>query len=152
MSRLLIKVAIRSRSLSCIPEHTKKLRALGYRMTPQRLAILQALHSGGHLTPGKIYEGLRNTGMTETTVYRTLEFLAGNGIVNSSQIGGGHLTYELAGQNHHHLVCQACGAQVDIAPGSIKEMISGLERQTGYQINAGHLTFFGLCPDCKPKP
>jgi Fur family ferric uptake transcriptional regulator len=146
----LIKVAIRRLFLSCIPEHSKKLRALGYRMTPQRLAILEALHSGGHMTPGQIYDRLRMTGMTETTVYRTLDFLSGNGIVNSSQIGGGHLTYELARQiHHHHLVCRECGAQVDIAPGSIELAISQLEHQTGFQIDAGHLTFFGLCPACK---
>ena len=35
------------------------------------------------------------TGMTETTVYRTLEFLAGNGVVTGTQVGGGHLAYEL---------------------------------------------------------
>jgi len=80
--------------LSCIPKHTQTLRARGYRMTPQRLSILQALHEGGHLSPGQVYERTRATGMTETTVYRTLEFLAENGVVNPTQIGGGHLTYE----------------------------------------------------------
>jgi Fur family ferric uptake transcriptional regulator len=121
-------------------------------MTPQRLSILQALHEGGHLSPVQVYERIRATGMTETTVYRTLEFLAANGVVNPAQNGGGHLTYELAGQNHHHLVCRTCGAQVDLAPDSLKRAISQLEIQTGYQIDAGHLTFFGLCPDCAPKP
>ena len=137
--------------MSCIPRHTQTLRSRGYRMTPQRLAILQALHSGGHLSPGQVYERIRLTGMTETTVYRTLEFLAGNGVVNPTQIGGGHLTYELAGQDHHHLVCRVCGAQVDLAPDSFQAAISQIEQQTGYQIDAGHLTFFGLCPDCATK-
>jgi Fur family ferric uptake transcriptional regulator len=121
-------------------------------MTPQRLSILQALHEGGHLSPGQVYERTRTTGMTETTVYRTLEFLAENGVVNPTQIGGGHLTYELVGHDHHHLVCRSCGAQLDLAPDSLKVAISRIERQTGYQIDAGHLTFFGLCPECAAKP
>ncbi len=138
--------------MSCIPKHTQTLRSRGYRMTPQRLSILQALHDGGHLSPGQVYERTRLTGMTETTVYRTLEFLAENGVVNPAQIGGGHLTYELVGHDHHHLVCRSCGAQVDIAPASLEQAVSQLEFQTGYQIDASHLTFFGLCPDCVQKP
>ena len=137
--------------MSCTPRLTKILRERGYRMTPQRLAILQALHDGGHLSPAQIDERVQPTGMTEATVYRTLEFLAGNGMVNPAQIGGGHLTYELAGHDHHHLVCRVCGAQVDLEPDLLHGAISQLERQTGYQIDAGHLTFFGLCPECAPK-
>jgi Fur family ferric uptake transcriptional regulator len=64
--------------MSCIPRFTQMLRSRGYRMTPQRLAVLQALHDGGHLSPGQIFERVHQTGMTETTVYRNLEFLAGN--------------------------------------------------------------------------
>jgi Fur family transcriptional regulator, ferric uptake regulator len=137
--------------LSCISQHSQTLRSRGYRMTPQRLAVLQALHDGGHLSPAQIYERVSQTGMTETTVYRNLEFLAGNGVVNPTQVGGGHLTYELAGHDHHHLVCRACGTQVALEPALLQIAISQLEQQTGYQIEAGHLTFFGLCPECQPN-
>jgi Fur family ferric uptake transcriptional regulator len=137
--------------MSCIPTHSQTLRQRGYRMTPQRLAILQALHDGGHLSPAQIYERVHQTGMMEATVYRTLEFLAKNGVVNPTQVGGGHLTYELAGHEHHHLVCRVCSAQMDLEPDSLQDAISQLELQTGYQIDAGHLTFFGLCPECNHK-
>jgi Fe2+ or Zn2+ uptake regulation protein len=40
---------------------------------------------------------------------------------------------------------------LDLAPDSLQEAISRLELQTGYQIDAGHLTFFGLCPECTLK-
>jgi Fur family ferric uptake transcriptional regulator len=146
---LLIIVAIRSISISCIRQHTQTLRARGYRMTSQRLSIMQALHDGGHLSPGQIYERIHAHGMTETTVYRTLDFLARNGIVHPTQVGGGHLAYELAGHDHHHLVCRVCGTQLDLASDAFNTAVSQIERQTGYQIEAGHLTFFGLCPECK---
>ena len=42
--------------MSCIPRLSKMLRSRGYRMTPQRLSILQALHDSGHLSPAQIYE------------------------------------------------------------------------------------------------
>jgi Fur family transcriptional regulator, ferric uptake regulator len=135
--------------MSCLATHSRTLRARGYRMTPQRLSILQALHTAGHLSPRQIYERIQAGGMTEATVYRTLEFLARNGVVHPTQVGGGHLAYELAGHDHHHLVCQVCGAQLDLEPDSLKEAISRIEEQTGYRVDAGHLTFFGVCPECR---
>lgn len=137
--------------MTCIPRHIQMLRSRGYRMTPQRLAILQALHDGGHLSPAQIFERVHQTGMTEATVYRTLEFLGGNGIVLVANRGNGHLAYELSGQTHHHLVCRTCGAQLEVDPALLAPAIGQIESQTGYHINAGHLTFFGLCPQCAPK-
>ena len=137
--------------MSCLSLHSQTLRARGFRVTPQRLAILEALHSGGHLSPVEIYERVRQTGMTEATVYRTLEFLAENGIVYSAQNGGGHLTYELAGDSHYHLVCRSCGAQMEVDPALFAPAIHQVESQTGYHLTASHLTFFGLCPECTPK-
>jgi Fur family ferric uptake transcriptional regulator len=125
------------------------LRSRGYRMTPQRLAILQALHDGGHLSPAQIYQRVQQTGMTEATVYRTLEFLAGNGILLVANRGNGHLAYELSSESHHHIICRTCGAQVDVAPELLEPVIHQMESETGYRLNAGHLTFFGLCPECR---
>lgn len=135
--------------MSCLPRLSQSLRARGYRVTPQRLAILEALHHDGHLSPAQVYERVRQTGMTEATVYRTLEFLRANGIVFAAQREGGRLTYELAGDSHHHLVCRACGAQVDLEAAAFQELIASLEQQSGYRLEASHLTLFGLCPACQ---
>lgn len=138
--------------MSCLAIHSRTLRERGYRMTPQRLAILQALHKGGHLSPAQIFERVQQTGMTETTVYRTLEFLARNGVVLVADRGNGHLAYELSSEAHHHIICRNCGAQVDIAPVLLSQAINQMEKDSGYILNAGHLTFFGLCPECQPDP
>ena len=135
--------------MSCTPRLTQMLRERGYRMTSQRFAILQALHDGRHLSPAQIYQRVHQTGMTEATVYRTLEFLAGNGILLVADRGNGHLAYELSGESHHHVICRTCGKQLEIDPGMLAPAIRQLERETGYCLNAGHLTFFGQCPDCQ---
>jgi Fur family ferric uptake transcriptional regulator len=127
------------------------LRSRGYRMTPQRLAILQALHDGGHLSPAQIFERVHQTGMTEATVYRTLEFLAGNSILLVANRGNGHLAYELSGESHHHIICRTCGAQMEVDPALLATAIIQIESETGYRLNVGHLTFFGLCPKCQPN-
>ncbi len=135
--------------MSCIERHSQALRQRGYRITPQRLAILEALHHEGHLSPAQVYERVRQTGLTEATVYRTLEFLRANSIVFAAQREGGHLTYELAGASHHHLICRICGAQVDLEAAALQKLIASLEEQSGYRLDASHLTLFGLCPNCQ---
>jgi len=137
--------------MSCIPRLSQTLRARGYRMTPQRQAILQALHEGGHLSPGQVFEHVRPTGMTAATVYRTLEFLARNAIIFPNSNRSGHLTYELAASEHQHLACRRCGAQVEIQAGTLKGFLSQLEQQSGYRLDASHLTFIGLCPGCQER-
>ena len=64
-------------------EFTDHLRKQGYRLTPQRLTILQILiDSGGHLTPRQVFEQAREItpGITEPTVYRTLKLLTECGL------------------------------------------------------------------------
>lgn len=137
--------------MSCIARHTETLRARGFRMTPQRLAILEALHEEGHLSPAQIYERVRQTGMTEATVYRTLEFLRVNGIIFAAYDRDGHLTYDLAGQSHHHLLCRVCGAHLEVEQEILADALRQIEQHTGYRLHDGHLTLVGLCPRCQTQ-
>jgi len=140
--------------MSCTTELSELLRGRGYRMTPQRHAILHILKaSGEHLSPAQVYEQARESvpGITEPTVYRTLEFLAENGIVQPAFNEKRHLVYEISGHDHHHLICSVCGAQVEIEPKALLKAIANLESETGYRINAEHITFFGLCSTCRRK-
>lgn len=138
--------------MSCANEYALQLRARGYRMTPQRLAILHILHhSGGHLSPVEVFEQAQNElpSLTETTVYRTLEFLEENGLVRPTLTGNGHLAYEISRHEHHHLVCRACGQEMEVDHELIKSMMQTLETASGYKLTGSHLTFFGLCSSCQ---
>jgi Fe2+ or Zn2+ uptake regulation protein len=121
-------------------------------MTPQRLAILHVLHhSGGHLSPVEVFEQAQHElpGLTETTVYRTLEFLAENGLVRPALTGNGHLAYEISRHEHHHLVCRACGQEMEVKHELIQSMMQSLESASGFKLTGSHLTFFGLCSSCQ---
>jgi Fe2+ or Zn2+ uptake regulation protein len=121
-------------------------------MTPQRLVILHVLHhSKKHVSPSQVYELAKKDlpGLTEPTVYRTLEFLAENGLARSSQQKNGHIAYEIAGHEHHHLVCRVCGREAEVDHALLKSMYKKLESESGYQLTDSHLTFFGLCPRCQ---
>jgi len=128
------------------------LRALGYRLTPQRLAILKALNQAGcHLTPAEVYQQMQADlpGLTEATVYRTLNFLAEQGLVLVAHIGHGQLVYEVAEHDHHHLICRVCGGMEEIDHQEFKSLYEKFLTKTGYQIDTIHATFFGLCPGCQ---
>jgi len=121
-------------------------------MTPQRMAILHVLHhSGSHLSPTEIYKQAKkdHPGLTEPTVYRTLEFLAENGFVYPSRSHTGHLTYQIAGNDHHHIVCRICGSEIEVEHHLLEDLYRKLESASRYLRISSHMTFYGVCPKCQ---
>ena len=138
--------------MSCASDFAPQLRARGFRMTPQRLAILHVLrHEGTHLSPAEVYKKARKEvpGLTEPTVYRTLEFLADNALVRPSYSSNGHLTYEIAGDEHHHIICRNCGAEIEVEHTLLESLYRLLETTSQYRSIDSHVTFFGICPQCQ---
>jgi Fe2+ or Zn2+ uptake regulation protein len=151
--RLLQFIAIRT-AMSCSVDYAPRLRALGFRVTTQRLAILHVLlQSGSHLSPAQVFQRARRSarGLTPPTVYRTLEFLARNDIAQPALNPQKHLVYQIARHEHHHLVCSQCGATLEIVPSAVSRLYQDLQRRTGYLIKESHLTLFGLCPACRSQ-
>lgn len=138
--------------MSCASEYAPQLRARGFRMTTQRLAILHVLrHEGTHLAPTEIYRQAKkdHPSLTEPTVYRTLDFLAENGLVRPSASHNGHLTYQIAGAAHHHVICRICGGETEVDHRFLEALYQKLESTTGYLRIDSHMTFFGICPNCQ---
>jgi len=138
--------------MSCSAQFVPELRSRGFRVTPQRLAILHVLcHSGKHLSPAQVYKKARAElpRLTETTVYRTLEFLVENGFANPAHRGKGRLLYEFASHDHHHLKCWNCGREIEVGNSMLKGMYQKIESVSGYKLTGRHNTFVGLCPDCQ---
>ncbi len=136
-----------------MPDHlAEQLRARGYRLTPQRLAILRILNEAGdHLSPVEVFERARSKmpGLTEATVYRTLSFLHRQGILLAGHIGSGNLVYEVASHLHHHLICRDCGESLEIGHEAMEDLYQRLNKETGFALDESHVTLFGLCPVCQ---
>ena len=121
-------------------------------MTSQRLAILHTLrHAGTHLSPREVYRQAKQDlpTLTEPTVYRTLEFLAENGLARPLQTGNGQLMYEIAGNDLHHIVCRLCGDEMEVGHTLLGDLYQKLESTSGYVRIDSHMTFFGVCPNCQ---
>ena len=138
--------------MSCSAAYVPELRARGYRMTPQRMTILHILHhSGKHLSPNEIYKQAikEMPGLTEPTLYRTLEFLAENELVHVSHSASGHLTYQIMRENHHHLGCRICDREIELEHRLLENLYRKMESTTGFARINSHVTFFGVCPKCQ---
>jgi Fe2+ or Zn2+ uptake regulation protein len=140
--------------MTCGSEFAPELRSHGFRVTAQRMAVLHVLrHSQTGLSPAQVWQRARESlpGLTQTTVYRTLDFLSENGLAWSVRLDKGHLVYEIAGKQHHHLICRRCGREMQVEHSLVKKMYAKLEAASGYRLSDNHLTLFGLCPACQGK-
>ena len=129
------------------------LRASGYRVTPQRQLVLEAVTKLEHATPEEIFADIRQTarGVNVSTVYRTLELLEQIGLVTHTHLSHGAPRYHLAAEAQHvHLVCQDCEKVIEADPAAVASLTVALDEQFGFETDVGHLTVFGRCEDCRP--
>ena len=133
------------------PKWDEQLRARGYRVTPQRQLVLEAVARLDHATPEEIGARVQETarGVNISTIYRTLELLEQIGLVTHTHLGHGAPTYHLATASEHvHLVCRDCGLVTEIPPEEVSGLITALRERHGFETDVGHLTVFGRCAEC----
>ena len=133
-----------------LPLH-EELRARGYRLTPQRQLVLEAVATLGHATPDEIAERVRRTasGVNISTVYRTLELLEELGLVTHTHLGHGAPTYHAADDaDHLHLVCRKCGGIEEMPTEVLDDTVGRIAADNGFAVDVGHFAIFGTCADC----
>lgn len=136
------------------PAHAElavSLRRKGYRLTPQRALILEALaEAPGPLGVEEILRRVRRAYpyVDPATVYRTLRLLKRLELVTEIS-GGGASRYELARERHHHLVCSLCGSVIDLPLRYLEPLRESLERDLGFLADLGHFSLPGVCARCR---
>ena len=128
-----------------------RLRERGYRLTPQRQLVLEAVGVLGHGTPeeiaGSVQEGAPAVNIS--TVYRTLEVLEEIGLVQHTHLGHGAPTYSIADEHQHiHLKCRDCGTVLEASPAVFAGAVQDLHRDTGFVVDVSHFAVFGRCAAC----
>ena len=130
------------------------LRKKGYRLTPQRELVLDAVDSLGHATPDEVLAKVReqSAAVNISTVYRTLELLEELGMVRHTHITDRAPTYHSrTTPDHVHLVCRACGKVLEATPEEFVPLSDALKTKHGFTADMGHLTVFGRCGGCDEK-
>jgi Fe2+ or Zn2+ uptake regulation protein len=130
----------------------ESLREAGYRLTPQRMMVLQAIaESTGHVTAEAIHREVVKTYpyLDIATVYRILQLLKRLHLVTEIDLWGDSARYEAAEPNkHHHMVCRECGRTFDLSLSYLEEFRTRLIREFGFVPDLEHFAIGGLCADC----
>jgi Fur family transcriptional regulator, stress-responsive regulator len=139
-------------SRDAVAQYKEELRSATLRATSGRVAVLRALESAPHSSADQVYALISDDlpGTSPQAVYMVLSDLARAGLIRKFEPAGSAALYERrTGDNHHHLVCESCGAvqDVDCVVGQAP-CLSPSDGQ-GFQVREAEVTFWGLCPRCQ---
>jgi Fur family transcriptional regulator, stress-responsive regulator len=128
------------------------IRRQGFKVTAQRLAVLRAVSAQPHLTAEDVVEIVRTDigAISRRAVYDAVVVLADMGLIRRIQPAGSAARYEdRVDDNHHHLICRACGRMVDVdcAVGAAPCLIASDDG--GYEIDEAEVIYWGHCPSCR---
>ena len=130
------------------------LREHGVPVTAQRLAVLRAVSGRPHGTADAIAEDVRAQigAISRQAVYDALGILAEKGLLRRIQPAGSPARYEdRVGDNHHHLVCRACGKTVDVDCAVGETPCLTAAEDSGFQIDEAEVVYWGTCPQCRAE-
>lgn len=143
--------------MSCFEKFHDLLKEHGFRLTPQREAILEALHrvQNEMVTAEQIHELVSEAqpGVDLATVYRTLEMLAEIEFVKSIDTGHKMRLWQFVGAEdpHPHLLCRSCGKLYGLDHDALEGLAAQLRELYGFDVDIGQVTIPGLCPECRGK-
>lgn len=113
------------------------------------LKLLKTIKQG--ISAQDIYVKLRRTNqaMGLATVYRSLEALKLEGLVQVRTLSNGEALYSLVQQDKHYLTCLQCGNSIPIKKCPVHQIETDLQNKHEFKIFYHTLEFFGLCNRCQ---
>lgn len=129
------------------------LRSSGLRITLARRSVCEVLATdhGQHLTMAELHRRASDQlgePIDQSTVYRTIDALQDVGLVRHVHLGDGPAVVHLSSDDHHHFVCERCGASVGVAATEVRSALSQLADDHGFVIDSVHVGIVGTCESC----
>jgi Fur family ferric uptake transcriptional regulator len=132
----------------------EQIQAQGERITLPRRLVIEALgEDHRHLTISAIQQQIQahypGHSLSETTIYRVLQWLKGMGLISQTDMGEAGIVYALTGSPyHHHLICLTCGAVITAADMLFDALREGLLQEYGFNARIEHMAIYGQCRNC----
>ncbi len=122
------------------------------RMKKSATRVLQSLqHAGGFASAQEVHQLITRQGerIGLTTIYRALQSLQQENLVDVLRRDDGEAIYRLCGEaHHHHLVCKECGRTVEIEGGAVEKWADSVGKEHGFRDVAHSAELFGICSKC----
>ena len=133
-------------------ELIEKYREKGFKLTPQRLAILNYLDGNtSHPSAEDIYKHIKRVYPTVSfaTVYNTLQVLHEKGEVMEITIDPQKKHYDPNTRAHHHIICTECNKIVDIFEDYSEALRLPQHIVSSFKPTGNHIDFYGICKECQ---
>jgi Fe2+ or Zn2+ uptake regulation protein len=132
---------------------------MGLRNTRQRRLIAERLAqraaTDSYFATDDFWHELQqdDAGLGRATVYRAVEVLAQEGMLDRVEFADGTHRYRVCGgqSHHHHVTCTQCHRVVNVEECLPSEVLSAIERQTQFILKGHSLELFGQCPQCRKE-
>jgi Fur family peroxide stress response transcriptional regulator len=129
----------------------QECRRRGLALTVQRRTVFEELAGRrDHPTADQVYDAVhrRLPSLSRTTVYRVLDTLVETGFARKVHHPDAVVRFDPTTGRHHHLVCESCGALVDLEDSEVSRLPLPDAKRTGFRIRDYTVSFSGLCSNC----
>jgi Fur family ferric uptake transcriptional regulator len=128
------------------------LQRSGLRLTPQRMAIAEALAGASkEASAQELYDRVRRRHpyIGRATVFRSLDTLVGAGLAQRLERPGHISAYVWCEPgHHHHLICSTCRTVEELDEEAVAPLAKTIARQRGFRVDHATLDFYGQCRAC----
>lgn len=102
------------------------IKSTGLRVTPQRIAVLEALLNSNHPSADWLIELIRKTNphIAIGTIYKILETFVIKGIAKKVDTQNEIMRYDAIMEPHHHLYCENTNRIEDYYDGELSKLVS----------------------------
>lgn len=131
------------------------LESAGQRLTPQRLAIAQALATTGkEATVQELYDRVRRRHpyIGRATIFRSVDMLVEAGLAQRLERPGHVSAYIWCEPgHHHHLICTTCRAVEELDEHAVAPLAETIAHERGFRVDHATLDFYGECRNCSSR-
>jgi Fur family ferric uptake transcriptional regulator len=132
----------------------KHIQKKGLKRTAQRDLILDVfLRTEEHLSNEDLYRLVQreDSGVGQTTVYRTLKLLTEAGLAREVRFGDGRTHYEhnYKHEHHDHMICSECGKIIEFFSAELEALQDAMAAKHRFEVTQHLLRIIGICAECR---
>ncbi len=130
--------------------YPKVLREHNLKVTPQRLAIVDALYSYGHMNTESLYTLMLQKfhSISLATIYKNINLMLECNFLQEVKLPHAKSVYELTKTSHSHLLCKKCGAIEDVVV-DLTPFVDAISKTNQFQIDKTDFVLSGNCKNCQ---